>query len=132
MNENAIELVRSVIAEDHHVTIQEIADTYGLVNTTIHRIIHDKLRMKKVCTKWVPYLLTHVQKMERVTCAKKMLAMFEPQGPKRLTDIVAGDETFIYFNGMPSKQANVLLVDEGGDRSVVVKPETHSKKRLFT
>ena len=29
----------------------------------------------------------------RVICAKQMLSMFEPQGPKRLTDVVTGDET---------------------------------------
>ena len=69
---------------------------YYLLHGIIHRIIHEELGMKKVCT--------GAHRMETVRCAKQMIAMFEPQGPKRLTDAVTGDESFISFYGKPSKQ----------------------------
>ena len=37
----------------------------------------------------------------RVRCAKQLLAIFEPQRPNRLGDIVSGDETFISFCSTP-------------------------------
>ena len=88
--------------------------------------------MKKVCAKWVPHCLAGAHKMERVRCATQMLAVFEPQGPKRLTDVVIGDQMFISFHGMPSKQTNMVWIDEAGDRTVVLRPGFQSKKRLFT
>lgn len=132
MNEKSIELVKCAIEEDPHITIQELADTHDLSTGTVHTIIHNELHMKKVCAKWVPHLLTEDQKKQRVTCATKMLAMFEPEGPKRLTDIVTGDETYVGFYNMPSKQANMVWIDEAGDRPVVLRPGFHTKKRLFT
>ena len=68
--------------------------------------------------------------MEIVSCAKQMLAMFE-QGPKPLTD-VTGDDTFISFYGMPSKQETMMWIDEAVDRPVVLGPGFQSKKRLVT
>ena len=54
--------------------------------------------------------------IQGVRCAKQMLAMFEPQWPKRLTDVVTGDETFISLYVMPSKQANMVWIGEAVDR----------------
>ena len=59
--------------------------------------------------------------MERVRCAKQVLSVFEPQGTKRLID-VTGDETSISFYGTPSKQANMVWIDEAEDRIVVLRP----------
>ena len=85
-----------------------------------------------MCAKWVPNLLTEDQKKQRVACATKRLAMFEPEGPKQLTDIVNGDETYVGLYNMPSKQGNMVWIDETGDRPVVLRPGFHTKKRLFT
>ena len=57
--------------------------------------------------------------------------MFEPQGPKRLTDVTGG-KTFISVYDTPSKQANMMWIDVAGNIPVVFRPGFHSKKRLFT
>ena len=48
----------------------------------IHRIIHEELGMKKgVCVcKVGTHFMTEAHTMERVRCAKQMLAMFECKG----------------------------------------------------
>ena len=66
---------------------------YYLSHGTIYRIIHEELGMKKVGARWVAHFLTGAHKW-RVKCSKQMLAMFEPQGPKRLTDVVRGERNF--------------------------------------
>ena len=58
----------------------------------------------------------------RVISAKQMLALFEPQWPKRLTDVVTGDDTFIWkiwCGSMKPGQTSLL------------RPGFHSKKRLL-
>ena len=67
----------------------------------------------------------------RVRHAKQMIATFEPQGPTRLTDVTR-DETFISFYGMPSTQANMVWIDEAGDRPGFLRPGFQSKKPVFT
>ncbi|GFR86300.1 transposase [Elysia marginata] len=59
--------------------------------------------------------------------------MFEPQGPKRLSDIVPGDETWLNpFFIIPPKRLNHMWVDEQGEKHVVLSPGFQSRKRMFT
>ncbi|GFR74246.1 transposase [Elysia marginata] len=55
--------------------------------------------------------------------------MFEPRGPKRLSDIVPSDETWFTFFIIPPKR---LWVDGQGDRPVVLRLGFQSRKRMFT
>ena len=48
-----------------------------------------------------------------------------------MTDIVTGDETFISFYDMPSKQTNMVSIDKAEKRPVVITPGFQSKKQLF-
>ena len=43
-----------------------------------------------------------------------------------------GDETWIYFDGIPNKRQNMMWVDEDGPRPVVARKGFQSRKRLFT
>jgi len=123
--------VRNAIEDDQHITIQEISDSYCISVGTVYIIIHDELTTKKVCAKWVPHLLTEAQTKERMRCSAQLLAMFEPHGPKRLTDVITGDGTFISFYGMPSKRANMAWINEAGDRPVVLRPGFSCKKTFY-
>ena len=58
--------------------------------------------------------------------------MFEPNGPKRVSDVVTGDETWIYFYGIPNKRSNMMWLTKDKPRPVVCKPGFQSRKRLFT
>ncbi|GFR94651.1 transposase [Elysia marginata] len=58
--------------------------------------------------------------------------MFKLHGPKRLSDIVTGDETWFPFFIIPPKRLNRMWVDERGDRPVVLRPGFQSRKRMFT
>lgn len=132
MNELAINKIRDQISEDPNVTIREVSDTNGISYGSVQTIVKKELGLKKLCARWIPLLLADEQKRERVRCATKLLNMFEPQEPKRLTDIVTGDETWINYFGIPSKRQNHMWVYEKRDRPVVLRPEFQSWKRLFT
>ena len=132
VNERNIADIRNQIEEDPHISVRELSDTSGLSVGLVHTIITDELHMKKICARWIPHLLTPDQKRERVRCATELLNMFEPNGPKRLTDIVTGDETWFPFFIIPPKRMNRMWIDEKGDRPVVLSPGFQSRKRMFT
>ncbi|GFS12249.1 transposase [Elysia marginata] len=58
--------------------------------------------------------------------------MFEPNGPKSLSDIVTGDETWFPFFIISPIRLNRMCVDGQGDRPVVLRPGFQSLKRMFT
>ncbi|GFS23783.1 transposase [Elysia marginata] len=58
--------------------------------------------------------------------------MFEPNEPKRLSDIVTSDETWFPFFIIPPKRLNRLWVDGQEDRPAVLRPGFQSRKRMFT
>ena len=73
----SIELVRQFISNDPHSTYNEIIAETSLSHSTIERIIHDCLKMKKVRSRWVPYQLTDEQKQEPVKLCNENLVKFQ-------------------------------------------------------
>ncbi|GFR94660.1 translational activator GCN1-like, partial [Elysia marginata] len=132
VNEQTVASIKKDIDEDPHISVRELSNTNGLSYGTVHTIITEHLRMKKVCARWIPHLLTEDQKRERVHRAMELLSMFEPHGPKRLSDILTGDETWFPFFIIPPKRLNRMWVDGQGDRPVVLRPGFQSRKRIFT
>ena len=51
----------------------------------------------RLSARWVSHVLTPEQKKNRVDCPMQPLAMFEPIGPKRVSDIVTGDESDLFL-----------------------------------
>ena len=131
-NEQNIALVERLVAEDPHSTIRELSEACDLSTGTIHSILHEDLHMRKLAARWVPHLLSEEQKKRRVACSRQLLNDFEPNGPKRLCDIVTGDETWLMFYGIPNKRCNRAWVGPDGDRPVVLRPGFQSRKRLFS
>ena len=73
------------------MTIRDISASSGISVFSVQTIIHEKLGMKKICSRWVPHKLTDEQKAQRVASAKEMLKLFHGNHRNRLSDIVTGD-----------------------------------------
>ena len=58
--------------QDHHVTYCEIEAILFISSTSIHKILHEHLVLKKICSRWIPHNLTKAQKDARVDWCKKM------------------------------------------------------------
>ena len=83
--------------------------------------------MKKVCGKWVPHFLTGMEWKLFLTDACHVWT-----ARAWMTDVVTGDDSFRSFYGMPSKQANMVGVDEAWDKPVILRPGFQSKNWLLT
>ena len=62
-----IETVERIVVRDRQISIRRPAEEL----TVIHEIMNNHMGMKKVCTQWVPKLLTPIQHANRVHCVIK-------------------------------------------------------------
>ena len=132
VNETLVTNVKKHVDNDPNVSVREISSDLDVSIGTIHKVLHEELGLRKISARWVPHVLTPEQKKNRVFCARQILDMLEPKGPKRVSDVVTGDETWIYFYGIPNKRSNMMWLSKDDPRPVVCKPGFQSRKRLFT
>ena len=50
--------VENVIQENRRFTVEEVASLLGISVGSAHHIIHDELKSRKVCARWVPMIDT--------------------------------------------------------------------------
>ena len=83
------------------------------------KILHERLGLRKICARWVPHLLTDKQKQSRVRLALQVIEKYDKCYPRRLEEIVTGDETWIYHFQPDFKAKNKVWVSSEGDRPVI-------------
>jgi len=95
--EDNIAAVENVIRENRHVTVKEVASILDISVGSAHHIIHDDLKFRKVCARWVPKRLTPEMKERRVDACQEPLLRYEAGGEAFLQRIVTGEESWVHF-----------------------------------
>ncbi|CAH1990795.1 unnamed protein product [Acanthoscelides obtectus] len=98
-----VDAVRNLIIEDRHVTYREIDASLKISKTSIPKILHEELGVRKLVSRWIPHLLAEDQKAARVNCCQKTLNRFNSGNSKTVYSIVSGDESWIYCEEKPTK-----------------------------
>ena len=88
---------------DRQISIRPLAEELTIPKTIIYEIMHNQLGMKKVCTRWVPKLLTPIQHANHVDCCKELLQQSEVNPAKFSDCIVTGDESWTQHYDPPSQ-----------------------------
>nr|CAI5839155.1 unnamed protein product [Callosobruchus analis] len=65
ITEDKVALVDVLVLSNRCLKVKEIAEMANLSDTTVRRILHDRLSMQKVSAGWVPKHLSAVQKQRR-------------------------------------------------------------------
>ncbi len=65
-SEAQVEAVHRMVMNDRRVTIQHLANTFGISFGPVQRILSDVLQMSKLAARWVPRMLSPDQKVARV------------------------------------------------------------------
>ena len=60
--EKNVATVKTLIEEDACYTVQEIQELSGIHSLSVLKILRERLRLCKICARWVPHLLTDEQK----------------------------------------------------------------------
>jgi len=92
------------------VKLRELADIVKISKERVGFILHEHLTMRKLCSKWVPRLLTVDQKQKRVDDSEQCLAMFKRFKLEILRRYVTMDETWNQNDRHLSGQLLVNLV----------------------
>ena len=111
-NEQNVDQVLELVIQDSHVTYAQIEHETGLSSGTINVIIHKELCLRKLCARWIPHSLTLEQKSARVDFCKIMLKRFDNGTARAVSDILTGDETWIYHYDPETKQQSKEWVEE--------------------
>ena len=87
--------VRTVVRNNRRLTVREIAGDCGISVGSCDAILTDDLHMKRVCTKFVPRLLTDDQREQRQTIARDLFER-SCEDVQFFKNTVTGDESWVY------------------------------------
>lgn len=99
--------VEQLVLEDRRLKICQIAEECGISEKSVSRILHEYLGMSKVSARWVPRMLTPLQKQGRVQISTENLALYNEGKDFFLSRIVTGDETWLHHWDPESKQESM-------------------------
>ena len=129
-NEKDIIAVRNTIDEDARYTVEEISDITHINSSAVFSILKDCLKLRKVCARLDPHLLTDNQKRNRMKSASDLIDLYGDCDQRRLNEIVTGDETLIYFFEPETRQHNKVWI--GGDgQSYQIARRNRSVRRVM-
>ena len=89
-------VVQSIVQQDSRYTVEEISNLSGF-SSYIFTILKEKLKLQKICARWIPHLLTPEQKKDHVEKASVLLSRFKNRDSRRLREVATGGETWLYF-----------------------------------
>ena len=88
--------IKNFMDKDRRVTIETINAQFDVSVGTIHTIIREELKMRKICVKFVPRGLREDQKETRCHYSREMVELINSD-PTVLDAPVTCDESWIYF-----------------------------------
>ncbi|CAH1981952.1 unnamed protein product [Acanthoscelides obtectus] len=111
-----VDAVRKLIIEDRHVTYREIEASLKISKTSIQKILHEELGVRKLVSRWIPHQLTEEQKAARVNWCQKTLDRFNSGNSKNVYSIVSGEEkpTKVIRSRSVSKKMDSTFVSKAG------------------
>lgn len=125
-----IDAVRELIMQDRHVTYLEIEATLGISATSIHKILHEHLGVRKLCARWIPHLLTDDQKKARVDWCREMIKKYNDGASKSVYYIVTGDESWIYAYEPETKNQSTVWVFQSEENPTKVTRSRSTAKQM--
>ena len=87
--------IKNFMDKDRRVSIETIIAQFDVSVGTVHTIIHEALKMQKICAKFVPRVLREDQKESRCRDSREMVELINSD-PGVLDALVACDESWIY------------------------------------
>lgn len=132
VTKDSIARVHSVVVEDPHATLDEIAAEVGVSHGTCHAILTEHLQYKKLCARWVPHDLSEAQKEERVDLARSLSNKLRRWGKEGIKDLATGDETYCHFEEPGHRLQRTTWVHKGDPPSTCTRQSTFTPKALYT
>ena len=115
---------------DCRVSIETIRAQFGVSVGTVHKIIHEELKMQKICAKFIPRVLREDQKekhchdsRERVKLINSNIAVVDA--------LVTCDESWIYCYDPETKRQSYQWMHAGSPRPKKARQSKSTQKLLI-
>lgn len=110
-NDENIDTVRSMIRENHRLTVREIAEEVRISTEACHEILIEKLGMHHVSAKLVPQLLISEQKENRMNISQELLHHANSD-KNYMKTIIKDYETWVYGYDVEMKAQSSQWVNQ--------------------
>lgn len=105
ISDETVEKIEQILRQDRRITIHELSLRVPEISeSSIQRILSEKLDYRKVCARWVPRMLTEDHKRQRVETSRQFLQQWADQKEEFLDSVVTGDETWVFHFTPETKQ----------------------------
>jgi histone-lysine N-methyltransferase SETMAR len=126
--EELVKHVKEIVEEAPHLSLRKIADMVGSNKDTVHRILINKLLLKKRYAKWIPHTLSDEHKLERVRLAKEIKSTLIADQRYGFEHIITGDESWILYEYL----FKAFWQKKDAERIEVPRPHISDEKRMLT
>jgi len=107
------EKIEDLILQDRRIKVSELSRLLQISDGSVFKIIHDKLFMSKVSSRWVPRMLTAFQRQARVECCADNLQLLGDNPDDFYKRIVTGDETWVHHWDPETKMESMQWKHKG-------------------
>ena len=109
-----ITALKIVVEQDARLSVKDIASCTGISEGSVQTFLKKRLDLRKVCTRWVPHLLTEEQKIQRLKCARELLKTYKGCNSRVISNLLTvPDETWMHMFE-PHKEG--LIISNGSEK----------------
>ena len=122
--------IKNFMDKDGRVSIETIGAEFDVSVGTVHTIIHEELKMRKICANFVPRVLREDQKERRCHDSREMVELINSD-PAVLDALVTCDESWIYCYESETKRQGSQWKHTGSPRVKKARQSKSTHKLLM-
>ncbi|GFU89680.1 histone-lysine N-methyltransferase SETMAR [Trichonephila clavipes] len=133
ITDEQIQKVDCKVKENRRFTISSLAEKFPAGSRRVlYEIVSERLNYRKLCSRWVPKMLTDEHKTKSLGSALSFLERCSNEGDDFLSHIVTGDETWVAYVTPESKQQSMEWRHSSSPRKVKFKQTISAQKIMCT
>ena len=122
--------IKNFMDKDYRVSIETISAQFDVSVGTVHTIIREELKMRIICAKFVPRVLSEDQKERRCHDSREMVELINSD-PAVLDALVTCDESWIYCFDPETKRQSSQWKHAGSPRPKKARQSKSNQKLLM-
>ena len=122
--------IKIFMHKDRRVSIETISAQFDVSVGTVHTIIHEELKMWKICAKFIPRVLREDQKERRWHDSRKIVELINSD-PAVLDALLTCDESWIYCYDPETKRQSSQWKHAGSPRPKKARQSKSTHKLLM-
>ena len=113
--------IDALIRENRQITVHELSGILNISDSSVKTIIKQHLHYSKVCSRWIPHLLTDKHKSTRLQVAQSLLSWYKQEGDffgfyrdnRRDVGALLHTQEQTFFNAVASPRVSKTMFSAG-------------------